>query len=231
MKGENRERFSSALAAGKWFRGLPAGFRQGLLDAGTSRKLVKDEWLFARGDAPSGLYAVVSGTIRVSATAPSGKSVLLALVEPPMWFGEISVLDGQPRTHDAIAEEDSVVFQVAQEALEALLEREPRWWREIGLLAATKLRITFGVMEDAAVLPIATRLARRLVMAAERYGEWEGRSSRVLDLRQEQLATMLSTSRQTVNQLLKDLETQGVVRLSYGQIEILDLDALKLAAG
>lgn len=227
----NSTRFREALRAGRWFRGLPEAFQDALLDAAQTRKLDKGEWLFARGDPPTGLYALFSGTIRVVATAPSGKQVLITLIEPPMWFGEISVFDGQPRTHDAIAEEASVVLCVPQAPLDAILEREPRLWRDLGLLAATKLRLTFAVMEDNAVLPLSMRLARRLVMTAERYGEWEGQSSRVLDLRQEQLATMLSTSRQSTNQVLKELEAQGLVRISYGQIEILDLDGLKIAAG
>jgi CRP-like cAMP-binding protein len=225
----NVKRFEELLRAGRWFGGLPDDFRAALLDAAVHRTLAKGEWLFSRGDPPSGLYAVAEGSIRVAVTTPSGRESLLAVVEPPMWFGEISVLDGQPRTHDAIADEETTLVHVPQGALDAILAREPRWWREIGLLVANKLRISFVVMGESA-MPLAVRLARRLVLAAERYGEWHDRSSRVVDLRQEQLATMLSTSRQTVNQLLKDLEGKGVVKLAYGQVEILDLDALRRAA-
>lgn len=152
------------------------------------------------------------------------------LMEPPLWFGEISLLDGQPRTHDAVAEEETLLAHVPREAIEAILAAEPIYWRHVGVLVAAKLRVALGVIEDTASLPIAIRLARRLVMAAERYGDWHGRSSKVLDLKQDQLATMLSTSRQTVNQLLKDLEARGLVRIAYGNVEILDLDGLRRAA-
>ena len=202
-------------------------FRSG---AAIVRNLPKGRWLFARGDLPSGLFAVLEGAIRITAAAPNGKEVLLAVVEPPMWFGEIAVFDGLPRTHDAVAAETSVVLHVPQEALDRILEREPRYWRDLGLLVASKLRLTFLAMEDTAVLSLADRLARRLLMSVERYGEWHDRTSRVVDLRQQQLATMLSTSRQTVNHLLKDLEGRGIVRLSYRHIEILDLDGLRRAA-
>ena len=126
-----------------------------------------------------------------------------------MWFGEIAVFDGLPRTHDAVAAEKSAVLHVPAQALDRILEGEPRYWRELGLLVASKLRLAFLAMEDSAVLPIADRLARRLLVSVERYGEWHDRTSRVVDLRQQELATMLSTSRQTVNQLLKELEDQG----------------------
>jgi CRP/FNR family cyclic AMP-dependent transcriptional regulator len=222
-------RFGELLRGGRWFAGLSRELQQALLDAGSLKKLARDEWLFARGDVPSGLFAVVEGGVRITASAPSGKEVLLALVEPPMWFGEISVLDGRPRTHDAIGAEASLLVGVPQAALDALLEREPRHWRALGALAASKLRLMFSVVEGNAVLSTGMRLASLLVLAAEKYGEWQGRSSRVVDLRQEQLAAMLATSRQTVNQLLKEFEVQGLVKLSYGQVEIVDLDRLRAA--
>jgi CRP-like cAMP-binding protein len=222
--------FGELLRAGRWFGGLPPTFQDALLAAGAVRSLSKGQWLFSRGDLPSGLFAVLEGAIRITAAAPNGKEVLLAVVEPPMWFGEIAVFDGLPRTHDAVAAEKSAVLHVRQEALDRILESEPRYWRDLGLLVASKLRLTFLAMEDSAVLPLADRLARRLLMSVERYGEWHDRTSRVVDLRQQQLATMLSTSRQTVNHLLKDLEGQGIVRLSYRHIEILDLDGLRRVA-
>ena len=77
---------------------------------------------------------------------------------------------------------------------------------------------------------LARRLARRLVLSAERYGEWHDRSSRVVDLKQEQLATMLASSRQSVNQALKELEARSYVKLAYGHVEIVDLDGLRRAA-
>jgi len=230
MDARKAKHFGALLRAGRWFGNLPEDFQGQLLGAGVVRNLARGEWLFARGDLPSGLFAVVEGGIRVTAAGPDGKEVLLALVEPPMWFGEIAAFDGLPRTHDAVAAEKSIVLQVAAQELDSILDGEPRYWRELGLLMASRLRLTFLAMEDSAVLPLADRLARRLLMSVERYGEWHDRTSRVVDLRQQQLAAMLSTSRQTVNHLLKDLEEQGVVRLSYRHIEILDLDRLRRAA-
>jgi CRP-like cAMP-binding protein len=230
LDARNAKHFGELLRAGRWFGNLPDEFQRQLLEAGVARKLSKGAWLFSRGDRPDGLFAALDGAIRITATAPSGKELLLAIVEPPMWFGEIAVFDGLPRTHDAVAAEKSAVLHVPAQALDRILEGEPRYWRELGLLVASKLRLAFLAMEDSAVLPIADRLARRLLISVERYGEWHDRTSRVVDLRQQELATMLSTSRQTVNQLLKELEDQGILRLSYRHIEILDLDRLRHAA-
>ena len=91
-----------------------------------------------------------------------------------------------------------------------------------------KLRLAFIALEDMSLLPAAPRLARRLLLIAENYGESEPR--RVLQLAQEQLALMLSLSRQTTNQILKELQAQGVVQLTYGEIEILDFAHLRRLA-
>ncbi len=223
-------RFHEVFRAGRWFRSLPGPFQEQLLAAGVQRRLAKGERLFSRGNPPSGIFGVADGAIRIAAATPSGREALLALLEPPMWFGEISVLDGQPRTHDATASEPTILLQVPEAPLQAILAAEPRGWRDLGVLAVGRLRLMYAAVEDIVALPLPVRLVRRIVLAAERYGEWQDRSSRVLDLRQEQLAAMLSTSRQTVNQLLRDLESRGLVRLSYGTIEILDLDGLRRAA-
>jgi CRP-like cAMP-binding protein len=224
VKSGHRER----LLAGRWFAALPPPLQQALLDGAIARTLSPGEVLFARGDPPTGLFAIVEGELRVSTFSDEGKEALLVLLQPPTWFGEVSVLDGQPRTHDAAAEGQAVVLQVPQAVLDALFEREPRYWRFLGLLVASKLRLAFVAMEDLALLPLPMRLARRLVLMADSYGELRGATRRRLEVSQDQLASMLSTSRQTVNQLMKDLEARGLVQLQRGAVEIVDLDGLRL---
>jgi CRP/FNR family transcriptional regulator, cyclic AMP receptor protein len=219
--------YAELLRAGRWFHSLPPPFQEALLATATLRALSAGTTLFSRGDEPSGIYAVLDGAIRVSGLAESGKEALLLFTEPPSWFGEIAVFDELPRTHDAVAETDSLVLHIPQGELHGILAREPAWWRELGRLVASKLRLAFLVIEEAAVMTPAARLARRLVFLTEGYGEWYDRSRRVVSIRQEQLAMMLNLSRQTVNQLLKELEGRGLIRLAYGEIEILDRDGLK----
>ena len=78
-------------------------------------------------------------------------------------------------------------------------------------------------------MPAPARLAHRLLMIAEGYGEVDA-PRRVLQLPQEQLASMLSLSRQTTNQILKDLQGQGILNLKYGEIEIVDAERLRALA-
>lgn len=220
--------YRACLQGGHWFSALPAALQDALLAAAQVQRLDAGQRLFRRGDPPSGLYAVVDGAMRIGAVSASGKEALLTLIEAPYWFGEVSLFDGQPRTHDAFAEGASTLLLVPQAALLALLERQPQYWRDFALLMSQKLRLAFIALEQMSLLPAAPRLARRLLMIAENYGEGEPR--RVIHLAQEQLALMLAISRQTTNQILKELQAQGIVRLTYGEIEILDLDRLRQAA-
>jgi len=224
--------YTELLRQGKWFSGLPKPLADALVGAGVVHDLGDGERLFSRGDLPGGLYAVLDGAIRISGVSESGKEALLILLESPQWFGEISVFDRQPRTHDAIAEGASRVMQVPQPALDALLATEPRWWRDLGLLVTGKLRLAFITLEDVALLPTPVRLARRLALMAEGYGERRSQAltRRTVEVSQDQLALMLAVSRQTVNHLLKELEARGLIGISYAAIEILDLETLRREA-
>ncbi|NWL77389.1 Crp/Fnr family transcriptional regulator [Pseudomonas taiwanensis] len=217
------------LLTGQWFSLLPAALQDELLAMAQLRRLEPGQRLFRRGDPPCGLYAVLEGAVRVGSISESGKEALLVLVEPPHWFGEISLFDGQPRTHDAFADGQVTLLHLPQAPLLALLERQPSRWRDFALLMSQKLRLAFIALEEMSLLPAPQRLARRLLMIAEGYGGLTVRR-RSIHLAQEQLALMLSISRQTTNQILKELEAQGALRLNYGEIEILDPDLLKRAA-
>jgi CRP/FNR family transcriptional regulator, cyclic AMP receptor protein len=222
--------YRPALEAGRWFHGLPAGLQDLLLQRGALLEIKPDHQVFMRGSRPDGIYAVLEGAISVSGTDHDGNEALLTVLVPPNWFGEISLFDRQPRTHDTIADSDGLLFHVPQEALDEILAAEPRYWRDFALLLASKLRLMFIAMEDWALLPTAVRLARRLVLMAEGYGDWHDRTAREVHVSQERFATLLATSRQTVNHILHDLAAGGLIRLTYGGVEILDLPGLRAIA-
>ena len=215
------------LERSAWFRAAPAALRAQLVERGRVQNLQAGQRLFMRGDPDDGLYCVLDGLMRIGAASFAGKEALLAVIEPVNWFGEIALFDGRPRTHDAYAERDSVLFHLPRAELVALLERTPEHWHAFGLLLTHKLRLAFEAIEEAALLPAAQRLARRLLLMAGGYGE-PGATRRVLKVSQEDLAMMLALSRQTVNQTLKQFELQGALQLRYAEIEIVDAD--KLAA-
>lgn len=215
---------------------MPPSLQQALLKQGALRQFQNGQRLFSRGDCADGLYAVLSGTIQIVGACKHGaedKHVILTLIDPPDWFGEICLFDRQPRTHNALADGPATVFHVRQALLDQLIAENPLHWRDFGLLLTQKVRLMFGAIEDAALLPTHMRLARRLLQMAEGYGirsDSSTVSARTLHVSQEKLSAMLSISRQTVNQMLKELEHDGLLQLGRGNIEILDLEGLRRKA-
>ncbi len=217
------------LERSAWFRSAPAAMQAQLIKAGRVERLAAGQRLFTRGDSDDGLYCVLDGLVRIGAASSAGKEALLAVIEPVNWFGEIALFDNRPRTHDAYAERDSELFHVPRAALAALLERTPEYWHAFGLLLTQKLRLAFDAIEEAALLPAAPRVARRLLLMAGGYGE-PGALRRALRVPQEDLAMMLALSRQTINQVLKQFEAQGALKLGYAEIEIADVQKLSALA-
>lgn len=220
------------LQSGRWFSQLSTELAGQLMALARTRQLEAGQALFLRGDPPCGIYAVVRGSIIASGTddaAKDARSAMLIRLEPPQWFGEIALFDGKARTHDARAGDAATLLQVPHQPLRDWLQSHPRCWHELGLLMADKLRTSFVFVEELALLPAPVRLARRLLLMADSYGQrkGQGQSSRVLVVSQEQLSQMLAISRQTINQILKDFESRGLVRVLRGQVEILDVEALR----
>jgi CRP-like cAMP-binding protein len=225
MQGEPMpavEELRSRMQANDWFRHSSAALQDALLAHGRERRLVTGEHLFTSGASDGGLYCVLSGSISVQAVDLQNEAPILLVLEPCHWFGELTLIDGLPRSHDAVADTASRVWCVAQGPLEAWLEGHPRHWREIAQLASGKLRIAFQIFDMEMRSPMTERVARRLRLATLGWG-WRNAEPRdQLRLSQEQLARMLGTSRSSVNKSLRELERLGAVVLRYGAIEVRD---------
>ena len=219
-----------ALRSHRWFGSCPLEFQQALIDRAVPWQLADGEHLFARGGVGEGLCCVVSGALRIGAVRSDGSQTLLAYLLPYQWFGEISVIDGLPRTHDAIADGETIVLAIPQASLAAWLDMHPQYWRDLSRLACTKLRLAFTVLEDIQHLPLQVRLARHLWATLHALGEAQNSARRTVKLSQEQLGQLLGTSRQSVNKCLRELEELGIVSVGYSQIDVLDPAGLQRLA-
>lgn len=219
-----------AVGRGRWFAALPPARQQALLAAAVPRRLAAGQVLFRRGDPNSGLYAVLEGTVQVGAPSTAARDAVLGVLEPPQWFGEIACLDGGARTHDAHATSATTLLHVPLAVWQRLAADDPLWWRDLGTLLAGKTRALLDALEDLAPQPAPVRVARRLQAMSTGYGMLaDGAARRHLALSQEQLAAMLSLSRQTVSEVLRDFEARGWLRRRYRSVELLDAAALARA--
>jgi len=222
-------RYRSQLETTPWFRGLPVELRDYLVSHASLLRLEKGGSLYRRGDPSHGLYAVLGGALAIGTVGMDGKEALLAILGPTAWIGEISLFDGLPRPSDATAMSRTLLLHVPETALRNLLDAEPRYWREFALLMAQRLRVMFDNTEAMSLLPAAQRVANRLLMIAGGYGGLNATQNRIR-LSQDSLASMVSLSRQTTNQLLRNLESQRILSLKSGEIAILDFERLRAAS-
>jgi len=222
-----------ALRSNAWFAACPADFQQALVDAARLWRLAPGEILFERGGEPEGLCCVIAGALHIGALKADGQRALLAHLEPYQWFGEVSMIDDLPRTHDAVADGDAAVLEVPRAALRDWLAGHPAHWQHLARLATAKLRLMFTVLEDIQQLTLEQRLAKRLWLTAIGYDQAAplAQPRRHIRVPQEQLALMLGVSRQSVNKALRQLESQGLLALRYGGIELHDPAALGRLAG
>jgi CRP/FNR family transcriptional regulator, cyclic AMP receptor protein len=223
------QRYRTQLATTPWFRDLPIELQDYLVDHADLLRLKKGQPLYRRGELSSGLYAVLDGAVAIGTVGADGKEALHAVLGPTAWFGEISLFDGLPRPHDASAISKALLLHVPSRALKSLLEATPAYWRDFGLLMAQKIRISFENNNAMMLLPAAQRLASRLLQIAGGYDGLNAERSTIA-LSQDALASMISLTRQTTNQLLKNLESQRIVDLKFGEIAILDFDRLRAAS-
>jgi len=216
---------SRVLRANPWFASLPPHLAEAVLAAGRVQQLAAGELLFRQGDAPGDWHAVCSGAIKASSVAADGSESILAVLEPGNWFGEISLLDGGPRVHDATAVGATSVLAVPAPAFRGFMQ-DAVFATALARLMAGRLRTLFGVVEDATLRPTRARLARRLALLARGDATLAREPRRRLPVSQEALAMMLGLTRQTLSKELGELARAGAVRLGYRSIDIVDADLL-----
>ena len=220
----------SRLGGNPWFAALPPADRKALVAACERLHLAAGEMLFRQGDAvPAGqgaFYGVVAGGIKASSLREDGKEAILVVLEVGNWFGEISLIDGQPRTHDATAVGDTEVLALPRPAFDRMMQR-PAFALAVCRLLAGRVRSLYGMVEDATLRSTRARVARRLLLLA-RGDATQARDARpVVPVSQEALAMMLGVSRQTLSKELQQLAREGAIELGYGRIAIASVGLLE----
>lgn len=221
----------SNIESGSWFSKLSPALRSDILQRAQVRHLDDGALITSRGAPAEAWCGVASGAVRVSSVSLAGKQVTLTYVEPGVWFGDISLFDGLPRTHDACAQGPTTLLVVGKPDFRALLDAHTELYEALLRLNCRRLRLMFDALEDLNTRPLAARLARQLLLLARGYGVPQGEALRIgLALAQEDLAQLLGASRQRVNQELKNLEREGVLQIEPTRLVIVAKDRLMAAA-
>ena len=208
------------------FAGLPDDSFAQVAALANTRSFPKGATIFMQGDPGDTLYGVASGKVLITASGADGKEVSLNVMETGAVFGEIALLDGQPRTANATTTEDSELLVIQRDHFQGLLKREPTVAIQLLELVCQRLRWTSTLAEDSALLPVPARLAKRLLALAQIAGKPHARGIE-LKISQAELANFLGVSRQIVNQHLQTWKQSGWVELARARIVVVDPDALE----
>ena len=216
----------AVLKTNRLFRDLPDVALDKLAALSVRRSVRRGTRIFSQGDPGDSLLGLISGQVRISATTPGGKEVFLNIMEPGDSFGEIAVLDGNPRTASAEALLATELFVVRRADLLSLIERESTLAAHLIALLCQRLRWTSELIEEAAFLSVHGRLARRLLKLVDEHGTTEqGRVT--LRISQADLAGFMSVSRQIVNQYLQQWRKRGWIELGRGRLVLKDPAGLR----
>ena len=219
-----------AINAGRWFSSLSPSLRHDILRCAYVKRCKDGDLIAARGDAPEEWMACAKGAVRVSSTSVSGKQITLTYVEPGIWFGDVSIFDGDRRTHDCYAHGDTTTLNVAKADFKKILSQHVEFYEAMLRLQSRRIRQLYGLVEDLNTLPLRARLAKQLNHLSRSYGVpslSDAKAVRIsLQLAQEELAQLLGASRQRVNQELKQMEREQIIRIEPGGLVVLDRDGL-----
>jgi CRP-like cAMP-binding protein len=215
------------IETGSWFSKLSLPLREAILSRAVVRRIADGALLSTRGSRADEWCGVARGSVRISSVSLAGKQVTLTYVEPGLWFGDISLFDGLPRTHDANAHGATTLLVVRKPDFKEILARHVELYEALLHLNCRRLRLMFDVVEDLNTRPLGARLAKQILLLARSYGVPQGEEIRIgLQLAQEDLAQLLGASRQRVNQELKGFERDGAVRIEPTRLVVLSKEKL-----
>ena len=208
-----------ALAESEVFQHLPVAAQDELIERASLRWLADGECLFHRGDPADGWYCLLEGALKVSGVSAEGRELALIYLEPGSWFGEISLFDGMPRTHDNYAHGDCVLLLLPKAQFRLLLQQHSSLYEALMQMHCQRLRMLFAAIEDHSLGTLEQRLLRQLRNLARSYGVSEAEGVRIdFRISQEGLAQLVGGSRQRVNLELKRMEGAGLLLQRGGQL-------------
>jgi CRP/FNR family cyclic AMP-dependent transcriptional regulator len=189
--------------------------------------LRKGETLFRRGDEGNALYLILQGRIKISLSRQMD-AVTLAVLGQGEFLGEMALLDGLPRSADAIAMENSSLYALNRNDFLSFIVHNEKAVRAVLSSLSLRLRKTDNLLAEMCFLNLSVRLAHKLVELAEQQGP-DAEAPDIYELRisQQELGNILGVSRESINKELKHLREKGWVSTARNYIRIHQLAALK----
>ena len=181
--------------------------------------------LFSKGDPGISLYAVISGSVKISISSPDGRNAILNIIGPGEIFGEIALLDGGARSTDAIANTNCELFTIDKREFIPFVRNQPTLAMKFIELLCTRLRRTSDQVEQVILQNLPGRLASALLRLTEKQKlEPQGRT---VAITQQEISEMVGMTRESINKQLRAWAARDWVRLEHGAIVVLKAELLQ----
>ena len=192
------------------------------------RKYAVGQVIFHMDDPGGLLYIILDGKVKVYRTNAEGNEAVLAILGIGEFFGELSLIDNEPRSATAEAIEDAQVYTLHRDDFLRFLKNNPAFSIQISSVLAQRIRSMNEQVSDVLFLDLPGRLARKLIQLAQNHGEEQEDGSIYIpiSLTQSNLAEMTGATRVSVNKALKVFRDAGWVTVANRKITINDMDAL-----
>ena len=181
--------------------------------------------LFAKGDPGNSLYAVISGTVKMSISSPDGRNAILNIIGPGEVFGEMALLDGRTRSADAIANSNCELFVIDRREFIPFVKSQPTLAMKLIELLCERLRWTSDQVEQIILQNLPGRLASALLRLTEKHKL--APQGRTIAITQQEIGEMVGMTRESINKQLRAWATRDWVRLEHGAIVVLNAEMLR----
>ena len=205
------------------FTGLPADELLRFAEVTREKTYPKGSVILFEDDPGDSLFVVREGRVKVVLVGEDGREVILGVLGVGEHFGELSLIDDQPRSAHVIAMEDSTVLVLRREDFRRRVEASPSVaWALLSELSR-RLRVADGKIGGLVLLDVPGRIARLLLDFAHTGG------SNTIDkpLTHQTIAQMIGASRETVSRAMRDFQDEGWIAVERRRITLANPDALK----
>ena len=174
------------------------------------RRYARGAFIVGQNETGSSMYLLVSGRVKVSLASPEGKELVLNYLEAPGHFGEMALVDAQPRSADVIAVTDVEIFALDAKDLSAAIQLQPKLALSLIATLSRRLRHTNSRLEDMAFHDATHRVMRVVLNVATAGLETRG-APVVQGMTHYDIATLAGTSRETASRVISHLARLGIV--------------------
>lgn len=193
-----------------------------------NRAVTKGNVIFYEDDPGTSCYIIVSGKVKIVVNADDGREHILGVLQPGDFFGEMSLIDGQPRSASAVCVEDVQMVTIQRDEFLKLLRSNPDITLKLLTTLSHRLRAADRNMESLAFLSAPGRVARLLLELGKEHGEATPEGVTFIHhMTRQELASLAGTSRETLTRVLMDYQDRGIIHLDKNRLTLKNESKLK----